>query len=477
MNINKILNTKQILNFICYFLIFISLIMAITCILYNANWILGDDWQIVATTAVNKFGLHGQHGEGRYWPLGLYDYNLLVFIKGGHTPFGHYLYNAFILVMFFIAIFYLIKEVVKDNQKILYYFTFFLVILLITKDFMMIHIDVIYPERMMIFMLAIFMLFYLKGLNSDKISHYFTAFFSACYLTYCKEPIFGIFLAISFMNLLFRYKKLSNNEKFFYVALIINSVIYVLQWYFLVFKQTNEFYNLIYTSHLSVLELIYKIVKDKPTFIFVSVIGLIRAYHVLVNKNYEHLFYDSLLFAGIAYIGAFVYLNLIHSYYFLISLLLALPSLVYWIDYGFKSRKEKISIVSMCVIFSFSLYNIELTVEFIKNIHTSREGDMKIIEELESLQKNGKKIVFYEDSRNFVGGWYYKICNSFLRCHYNRNVDIPIITKLEEIKSDNAVLYPPFEVRFKNKIKRVNFEALSFYPIMDTKIGELYVKR
>lgn len=313
------------------------------------------------------------------------------------------------------------------------------------------------------------MLFYLKALNSNKPSYYLIAFFSACYLTYCKEPIFGVLLVISFVNLLFKYKKITRYEMLFYVALIINSVVYVLQWYFLIFKRTNEFYNLIYTSHLSVLELIQKIILDKPILLLISGIGFVRAYQIIFKKSYDHLFYDSLLFAAIAYVVSFIILNLIHSYYFLISIVLAVPSFIYWIDRGFYFNKPRFFIALIALL---SIYRIDLTIELIKNIHALRRSDMKIINELAHLQNSGKKIVFYKDQKDFASEWYYNISNSFLKYCTKIDVDIPVVTNLEKIQSDSAVLYPPF----KKRVEKVDFSKISFQQIMNTTIGEVYVK-
>ncbi len=476
MNRKKHSNAKSFLSYICYSAIFLLFAIVATCILYNANWIFGDDWQIMATTAVNKFGLHGHYGGGRFWPLGLCDYNLLIFIKGGNTPLGHYLYNTFILAIFLITIFYLIKEIVKDNQQSLYLFTFFFLILLITKDFIRIHIDVIYPERTMVFVLSVFLLFYLKGLNTDKTLYYLIAFLSACYLTYCKEPMFGALLVISSTNLLLKYKKMSDKELYFYVALIVNSIVYFSLWYFFAFKTETKFYNLIFSSYLSVVELIKKIINDKPIFILITVIGVTHLYYIIIKKDYERLFYDSLLFAGIAYAGAFIYLNLIHSYYFLIALLFTFPSFIYWINYGFKCEKKIFSFIFMCAVFVLSIYNINLTIKFIECIHTFREEDKKLIKTLESLQQSGKKIVFF-DTPDKKAWWYYNICNSFFKYQIKKDIDILIVTSLEEISPNDVVIYPPFEtLRLKKMIEKIDFEKIYFHPIINTRVGIVYVK-
>jgi hypothetical protein len=81
------------------------------------------------------------------------------------------------------------------------------------------------------------------ALETDKTKYYIIAIFSAAYASYCKEPVFGVFLIIAMTNCLFKFNTASKKEKNFYASLVINGVIFLVTYYFLSFKDASVLYN------------------------------------------------------------------------------------------------------------------------------------------------------------------------------------------------------------------------------------------
>ncbi|MDR2780958.1 MAG: hypothetical protein LBB21_00650 [Holosporaceae bacterium] len=67
-----------------YFTLYTVLFVFAICILLHTNWVLGDDWQFINTTAIGKPS-RAWAGNGRFWPLGLVDYSLLLLVPYGYT--------------------------------------------------------------------------------------------------------------------------------------------------------------------------------------------------------------------------------------------------------------------------------------------------------------------------------------------------------------------------------------------------------
>ncbi|MDR1375472.1 MAG: hypothetical protein LBJ45_01515, partial [Holosporaceae bacterium] len=67
---------------ISYLILSAILSLMCGCILWEANWVFNgpyfpEDWQFLSTTAVG-IPSRAWTGSGRFWPLGLCDYSILL---------------------------------------------------------------------------------------------------------------------------------------------------------------------------------------------------------------------------------------------------------------------------------------------------------------------------------------------------------------------------------------------------------------
>jgi len=396
-------------------------LVAVFVIMYKANWVFSDDHEYITTTAVNKY-VPFKFIVGRFMPFRYFEYNLPLFvlrclgIKTGLPVEAHFVVIAIFYIITVFCLYFLFNKIEPVKTTVAYSTInrFFSVLFFFLGGFFsVVFLSLIYPETQVIMLFSVFILMYHMALNTDKTLYYAAAFVSAVFSTYCKEPVFGVFFVIAFINFLFQHNK-SKREKIFYITLIANGILFFILYYFMSFKNAIEFYN---GGKFSVdgLKLLPFIFKENPVFIIMFCFGIIRLYYIIFRKERDYLFYDSLLLAGIAYILAYCVLHLRSEYYFLPSIILFLPSLVHWIKY-FLTNKRVYAILLFVILSPLCVYNFYDTISRIRGVWQERQEFMPYIADLLSCYNNGKKFIWYESDTSYTASrdWRKFIENAFL---------------------------------------------------------------
>jgi cell division protein FtsL len=413
---------------ICIVLITVVSVFLVFVIMYKANWTFSDDHEYIRTTAVNNY-LPFEIWDSRFFPLGHIHYNLPLFIfnclgiNTGLPVQVHYLMISLFCVVSVLCLYFLFKKIEplpNVNHPFLSLF-FACSFFMLGNTFPEIFMNLIFPEAQGIMLLSLFMLMYYKALKTDIIKYYIISFIACAYNTYCKETVFVTFLVIALTNLVFRYKDISKREKIFYFTLIVNGILFLGLYYFLVYKNVTAFYNEGRVT-LDRFQIFLSVLKENPILIIMFLFGFIRLFFVLFKKDRMHLYYDCLLFSGMSYLLTYIILNLMASYYFMPSIILFLPSLVYWIKYAF----SKIFILGLCLfigLFSICLYNFGNATKYVKNAWHERQVFMPYITNLLSEYNNYDKFIWYESDNKLTENTYYAayrkwqkhILNAFLK--------------------------------------------------------------
>jgi len=438
------------------FAIIISL-TAVFVIMYKANWIFSDDHEYITTTAVNKY-VHFGFGDGRFMPFRYIQYNFPLFIfrcLGINTGLPVEAHFAVISIFYIVTVFCLYSlfnkiEPVKTRDMYSLFNRFFSVFFfLLGNSFSSVFLCLIYPETQVIMLFSIFMLSYYKALKTDKIRYYAAAIISAVYSTYCKEPVFGAFFIIAFVNYLFRSNKKTKKEKIFYMALAINGILFIILYYFLSFKNATGFYNEDRVS-ITGLKFLLSIFKETPVLIIMFWFGLIRLYSVIFRREKGYLYYDSLLFAGVGYVCAYFLLHLNDGYYFLPSIILFLPSLVQWIKYFFE-KKRVFSVVLFIILLPLCVNNYLRIIAEIRGTWRERQEFIPYITTLLSYHNDGKEFIWYESDNRItdntfyiaVRDWRKHIENAFLNyLNKSERIDFFVVKKsMDNITMSQNVLF------------------------------------
>lgn len=453
-------------------LLFVLLLVFIWyCILHNANWLFmgsmaGDDYQFLMTTAVGKAS-HGSTWSSRFWPLGLSDYSLLLlFGQCGRTAVAHYIWNSVTLVISFLLMFEIIYKTTKNflSTYVALLFAF------ISSGFAQIHMECIYSERMISFVICVFLFSAGKAQKSQNVGWYVLAFIMAAYSTYMKELVFVIFLVFAIIQLLFN--KLSGKDKAFYVALICNSLIFIsLYGYRRIFKPQKDVYATVISS---VSEISFSQFLNEPILILIVALSVIRAYSVLIKHDREDLITDAALLAAVAYAFCYFLLNLHHGYYLYPSVVLSLPAFAVFFN---KSRLH-----FLVGLFSLTLcgyLNFPQSKSIVINDWNHRESDHKIFEKIVSKSKKGWSIYWLSDvadKTKEVQYWHYDriMClnrfQHFLK-YYNSNTVFPILLVFDTNKfCKNSIV-----IINKTTLDRKSFKGMydSFKTFSPKQIAEI----
>jgi hypothetical protein len=499
----------SIVGFISYFVFFLDIIFSqrtakkitivfltvisvffVFLIMYRANWSFGDDHEYITSTAINKMYQVWTSG-GRFFPLGHIHYDLPLFIfrclgiNTGLPVEAHFAMIAVFCVVSVLCLYVLLKKIgpfPHDTYPFLGLF-FASGFFLLGSAFSFIFLNLIYSEAQGIMFFSIFMLTYYKALKTDKIRYYIISFIVAAYNTYCKEPIFGVFLVVTLTNLLFRWKEASKREKIFYFALIANGALFIILYYFLSFKNATSLYNEGIET-VGRFQLFLSVLRRNPIFGVMLIFSLIRLFMIILKKDKEHLYYDGLLFAGMSYVLAYIILRLGYSYYFMPSIILFLPSIVYWIKYAY-NKKSTFAVFLFFCFMPICANNVGQTAVDVKNIWLHRQMFTPYITDLLSDYNSGNKFIWYESDNRItentfymsVRSWRKSILNAFLN-YQNKSEGkefFTVIKPKEHIDMEQNILffypmdndqYQPMKDDIVNTLQNSNFIIYEDYGIL-----------
>jgi hypothetical protein len=268
---------------------------------------------------------------------------------------------------------------------------------------------------------------YYKALETDKSKYYIAALIAAIYNSYCKEPVFGALLVIALSNHFFRYKDETKKEKLFYTVLIANGIIFMVLYYFLSFRNTAGFYNEGRVA-LGKIRLLASIFLGSPVLIIVFFLGFVRLFCILFKKDKKHIYYDSLLFAGMAYVFAYFLLNLNGGYYFVPAIILSLPSLVYWTKYLYQKKISHAFFV-LCSIMVICNFNFGIEAKNVKDTLQERQEFMPYINNLLFEYKSGKMFIWYESDNKVTDNMFYVAARAWRK--YTENAFLNYADKSE----------------------------------------------
>jgi hypothetical protein len=396
--LSRLISNKKDIVFLTVAAIFFVFI-----IIFRANWVFGDDHEYITTTAVNKYvSIFPYLLHGRFFPLGHIHYNLPLFIfrcLGINTGLPVEAHLALISA-FYIVTLLCLYLLFKNREHPVFDLFFVSSFFLLGGSFASVFLHLMYPEAQIIMLFSIFMFMYYKALETDRIKYYICALLAAVYSSYCKEPVFGVFLIIALGNHIFKYSKETKREKIFYMSLIANAVVFLILYYFLSLKNTSEFYGS-GKLYMGFFQYLIQIIAGNPIVIIIFLFCFIRLYFILLKKDREHLFHDSLLFAGTAYICAYFLLGFTDPYYFLPAIVLFLPSLVYWVKYLF-IRRIAFSLCLFFILIPIYAFNFGYTKMVVKDIYEERQEFIPYVTDLLSLHNNGKEFVWYESDNSIL---------------------------------------------------------------------------
>lgn len=432
---------------ISYALVYSTLAVICCVILWDAGWVFdiffGDDYQLVNTTAIGK-NAHSWTGNGRFWPLGLCDYCLLLLIPRGTTVTAHFLYNCVTMILSSAMFFSFLKKITGDKG---YAAVYSMLILFLTSSFVLIHMSCIFPEREMFLMLAAFLASYWNAVNNSKNPskqrrYYAVALITAAYATYLKEPAFIIWSVFAVLN--FGARK----ERAFSCALLLNSIIWVSIYAYRCFFIDRAFINSERQSYASVVSNLSDVslqhFNNEPFMYVLLGIAVVKAYLLITRKREYDAFADSTLFAGIGYSFAYVLLSKGCNHYFFPAIVLGIPAFT---KFFMNSTKYLKIILAGASIFT-SVFSMNASVRWISEIMKHRRADPLIFYRMIDEAKQGKRIIYITekgkdtpniDSRE-TDQMKFRRCQIFLNYYWGGEFPIVKTADYSKINKDAIII-------------------------------------
>ncbi|MBP5287858.1 MAG: hypothetical protein J6Z08_08180 [Elusimicrobiales bacterium] len=389
---------KKTEGLFCIFIVSSIICVLSFFILFHADWVIGDDYETLQTTAIGRPEPVTRHigqeniSNGRFYPLGHYDLNIITLLPV-HGPGIHYAY----IWLQFLAISLLAWKLsggfrqiaTPDNPPVLYRTVLFCIFLTGT-GFSWIFFEINYPERFLMILLAAFVFLSHRALISQKTIFYVSALIVAAYASYMKEPVFIIFCVFSAANLLLNRNR-TGKDSIFYYALLTDGAVFLILYYFLAFRVHTSLYSTSAGYGFSG-TLLLILLKDRLNIILMTVL-LYRLYQIFIKKDRQYIFEDSLLFAGFFYILAFAVLKMSYTYYFLPAELLALPAIISSVS-GIRRKSLKYP-VKICLAAILVTNMIILRSSGPALYYVSRTTHMPLIRSIAVHMKNGGILWWY----------------------------------------------------------------------------------
>lgn len=434
-------------KYIVSFVMFLVLLFLSYLILKDVTWEFGDDQQM-DRILFDKKTLFGWKGHGRFWPLGLFDYNILRLLPDFRSPFPFFVYNILVMSVSLLVWFRFVVLLNKNNWLL---GLFGALILVSSSSFFKIHMNCYYAEHFLFLTLSLFLFYYWKGQHAQSTKYYLIALICAVYSTYCKEPIFGIFAIIGMVNLIFARDSLTKKDKIFNWLLLANSAVYLLVYarccYFI-----DGFLNNLYSydptlngktffnaSPEVILYVLRRVIENAPLFVVLSIFGIIRAYSMLIKKDRGHLFVDSVLFGAIGYGCAFIIMLFSGSWYFFPPIVLGIPVLIYWLVYYLKNYRVA-SIPLLILVMYTAGASAALSISCVRAQLDFRVSCARTTQRIMSEYNKGRPLFFFGNDCYIFGGVNFCLNTQLLK---NKHV-LQKTTEMGKIP-DNALVVVPKE--------------------------------
>lgn len=455
-------------NIIKYISICLGLVLVISSaffILYDANWILGDDIQFT-TPIMNDtmISMCVAPSIGRFFPLAFQEFNLLLLFSMVE-PSGFYFLSCleFIITALFFTLF--LKDLsVTYKQTITYFWcVVFLFCLILSGSFLYVFMEVIFSERNLLCLIALFMCFYYKGIKNENLLYILIASFFAVLSFYYKEPVFGIFIVFCLCPFIFDYNNVSKQHKVFSAVIFINIIIYVLLYYFLVYQFIIKGYNEGVVNKTYIENFKY-ILEHNYFFILLLIFACFRFIRIVFFHEKKYLLTDSLLFASSAYLFAFVLLKLNMKYYFTPIYILALPAFFVF----FISLKRNVAAL-LCFIlifgFGYKNYHSDL-ISSVQNIQSARKNDMNAVDLLCEKINNGYEVYYFQVKNikpenafdNVIMGYWRDIAEAFVSFRLGHEYKFKVVDTLFPL-TDKQIL---ISSALTTKEQSVDFAEMGF---------------
>ncbi len=427
-------------------------------IFYKANLGIIDDYNLAGSFFEGRFLSFFIFPEiGRFFPLLGLEYNFVsLFLV---CPVAFYTCNAFQFLLVVFLLFKILDEIIINN-KLKY---FLILIFILSPGFVTSWLRCLVAERDLVLFFVIFLYFYLKFQNNQKLLFLIVGLLSANIALYYKEPGFLMLGTFSFFHLIFGWKEINVRRRIFDFLLLFSSFIFIVVYYFVVYIHRGEslYGNSSWQPFFYSFSLFINYVLNNPLLFLNIIFFLWRCYCFFKKKIKFNFLYDSMSFAAIVYCLVYFKMRMFTPYYLLPAYVFALPALVYYfsnINWREKIFLKIASIATLLLVVCSSLPAGLYWFSFYKNIPHNYQKTLVFLEPYikEKFAKGERTSIFlygiYRNSNSEVYGSF-----RFFLCEYKKlpTMSFDLKTDIESNKNRCKTADSPYSFWNKEEIDKI----------------------
>lgn len=184
-------------------------------------------------------------------------------------------------------------------------------------------------ERNVMFLMAAFLLCFMAYRQSQKTVYLVLGLVCANIALYYKEPVFVMLAAFAGTHLLVTWRTARAGERLYDALLLLSAILFLVAYAVIVVPHLGKslYGDVNPKTLLTFAKILYSYVANDPfVLLLLPILTVWRTWDVVFRGKPAHPLFDPMLFAGLAYLLAFLKLNIYATNYLLPAYVFALPA-------------------------------------------------------------------------------------------------------------------------------------------------------
>lgn len=364
-------------------------------IIYNAEWLIGDDSIIIGHTGWS----HPFHMSdtiipsiGRFFPFAYLVYNIL-WLLGLSSIQAHFSLVAIVFVLSCAIIMILATKSIRGNNSPLKYVIYIAFLLIGVQRVYANHLDLYSCVWFSYFLILLFCISCIYVHLNKSVVAAVIGFLSSSYLCYSGEVGFLFPLCYGTAGLIINWKKSSKLEKIYLLSLVSTAILFLILYAVIILPHIEKAYLGDHGENVSFIGNAYRQLIAQKILWLGLLILCYRVYVIFVKKEpYE--FWDSIILAGFGYCIGCAILKLNWVLYYSCASLFMLPAITHYIT---KCLGVKWSAIILSLLALFMCRKMPQTI--ISN-QKYRNNTTVMMNVLHSEYAKGEAIYWFEPNDN-----------------------------------------------------------------------------
>jgi len=361
-------------------------------ILYNAQWLVGDDAIIIRHTGWGHLFEPSDTiipSSGRFFPLSYFVYNIL-WIFGLTSINAHFGLMTITFIFMSLTAYALAQYSLKEaSPSIWKYIALFSIIAICMQRSYNNYLDAFSTVWFGYFWILVWCIccYFVHAKQSPLAA--VAGFIVISYFCYCGETVFLLPLSYGVCGLLFGWANTSKLEKAYLWSLLGTAIVFLLVYYFVCYIHIEEAYDGSHGSEVTLFGNAFKMfIAQKVLWVGLIVFGW-RMYRILFRKE-QYEFWDTMLLAAFGFCCGCAILKLNWVLYYSQASIFMIPTIAHYMNKYFGSKWCAI------ILFALALFLCRSLPKYIKENQNWRNNTTEMMNSLEKQYMEGATFYWYE---------------------------------------------------------------------------------